>query len=42
MNNFKCLDRICYAETLYKQFIFDYIKIMNNLNDDNTNYYYYH
>ena len=41
MNNFKCLDRICYAETLYKQFIFDYIKVMNNLNDDNTNYYYF-
>ena len=41
MNNFKCLDRICYAETIYKQFLFDYIKIMNNLNDDNTNYYYF-
>jgi len=41
MNNFKCLDRISYTEILYKQFLFDYIKNMNSLNDDTTNYYYF-
>jgi hypothetical protein len=41
MNNFKCLDRISYTEILYKKFLFDYIKNMNSLNDDTTNYYYF-
>ena len=32
--NFKCIERIFYIETIYKQFLVDYIKMLTNFNDD--------
>ena len=38
-NNFKTIERIFYIEAIYKHFLFDYIKIMNNFNDDFTSFF---
>ena len=35
-DNFKCIERIFYVETMYKQFLVNYIKFMNYFNDELT------